>query len=61
MPWEVKPVSEIRLAFIHEVRTFRATDGEETWDFGDGTPTITVHSDGNANPRQRRLRSDNRP
>ena len=21
MPWEVKPVSEIRLAFIHEVRT----------------------------------------
>lgn len=29
------------------VRTFRTTDGEETWDFGDGTPPVTVHSDGN--------------
>jgi murein DD-endopeptidase MepM/ murein hydrolase activator NlpD len=29
------------------VRTFRTTDGEETWDFGDGTPPVVVHSDGN--------------
>jgi murein DD-endopeptidase MepM/ murein hydrolase activator NlpD len=29
------------------VRTFRTTDGEETWDFGDGTPPVIVHSDGN--------------
>ena len=32
-----------------KVRSFRTTDGEETWDFGDGTPTVTVHSDGNVN------------
>jgi hypothetical protein len=30
------------------VRTFRTTDGSETWDFGDGSPAVTVHSDGNA-------------
>lgn len=30
------------------VRTFRTTDGEETWDFGDGAPPVTVKSDGNA-------------
>jgi len=29
------------------VRTFRTTDGEESWDFGDGTPSVVVHSDGN--------------
>jgi murein DD-endopeptidase MepM/ murein hydrolase activator NlpD len=29
------------------VRTFRTTDGEETWDFGDGTPPVVAHSDGN--------------
>lgn len=27
-------------------RTFRTTDGEEVWDFGDGTPTVKVLSDG---------------
>jgi murein DD-endopeptidase MepM/ murein hydrolase activator NlpD len=32
-----------------KVRTFRTTDGSETWDFGDGSPTVTVHSDGNVN------------
>jgi len=32
------------------VRTFRSTDGEETWDFGDGTPTVKVRSDGNVTP-----------
>jgi murein DD-endopeptidase MepM/ murein hydrolase activator NlpD len=29
------------------VRTFRTTDGRETWDFGDGSPKVTVQSDGN--------------
>jgi hypothetical protein len=32
-----------------KVRTFRTTEGEETWDFGDGTPPVGVRSDGNAN------------
>lgn len=27
------------------VRTFRSTDGEETWDFGDGSPPATTKSD----------------
>jgi murein DD-endopeptidase MepM/ murein hydrolase activator NlpD len=30
-----------------KVRTFRTTDGEETWDFGDGSPPVKVRSDGN--------------
>lgn len=30
-----------------KVRTFRTTDGSEVWDFGDGTPRVTVQSDGN--------------
>ena len=30
------------------VRTFRTTDGKETWDFGDGTAKVEVQSDGNA-------------
>ena len=30
-----------------KVRTFGTTDGEETWDFGDGSPNVTVRSDGN--------------
>jgi murein DD-endopeptidase MepM/ murein hydrolase activator NlpD len=30
-----------------KVRTFRTTDGSEVWDFGDGTPTVEVRSDGN--------------
>ncbi len=33
-----------------KVRTFRTTYGEETWNFGDGTPTISVKSDGNVKP-----------
>lgn len=32
-----------------KVRTFRTTDGVEHWDFGDGSPPVTVKSDGNAN------------
>jgi murein DD-endopeptidase MepM/ murein hydrolase activator NlpD len=38
-------------AVSFKVRTFRTTDGHETWDFGDGSPTVEVRSDGNANPR----------
>jgi murein DD-endopeptidase MepM/ murein hydrolase activator NlpD len=30
-----------------KVRTFRTTHGEETWNFGDGTPPVSVKSDGN--------------
>ena len=30
-----------------KVRTFRSTDGRETWDFGDGSPSVQVQSDGN--------------
>jgi murein DD-endopeptidase MepM/ murein hydrolase activator NlpD len=32
---------------IFKVRTFRDTEGGETWDFGDGTPAVTVKSDAN--------------
>lgn len=37
-------------AVTFKVRTFRTTDGEETWDFGDGTPSVTSHSDGTVKP-----------
>jgi hypothetical protein len=33
-----------------KVRTFRTTDGEETWNFGDGSPPVKVKSDGNVKP-----------
>ena len=32
-----------------KVRTFRTQDGQEIWDFGDGTTPVTVTSDGNVN------------
>jgi len=32
------------------VRTFRTTDGKETWNFGDGTAKVEVQSDGNIAP-----------
>jgi hypothetical protein len=32
------------------VRTFRTTEGAETWDFGDGSAPVTVKSDGNVKP-----------
>ncbi|MEO6788695.1 MAG: hypothetical protein ABI318_21445, partial [Chthoniobacteraceae bacterium] len=32
-----------------KTRTFRTTHGEEHWDFGDGTPAVTVKSDGAVN------------
>jgi murein DD-endopeptidase MepM/ murein hydrolase activator NlpD len=33
-----------------KVRTFRTTYGSEEWDFGDGSPRVTVKSDGNVKP-----------
>ncbi len=32
---------------VFKVRTFRDTEGGETWDFGDGSPSVTVKSDAN--------------
>ncbi len=32
------------------VRTFGTTHGEEVWDFGDGSPTVTTRSDGCVDP-----------
>lgn len=40
----IKPGDEITL----KARTFGTTDGNETWDFGDGSPPLTTQSDGNA-------------
>ncbi len=39
----VKPGDEVTF----KARTFATTDGEETWDFGDGSPPATTRSDGN--------------
>ncbi len=36
-----------RQSITFKVRAFRTTHGEETWDFGDGSPPVTVKSDGN--------------
>jgi murein DD-endopeptidase MepM/ murein hydrolase activator NlpD len=36
-----------------KVRTFRSTDGQETWDFGDGSAPVDVQSDGNVNQHAR--------
>jgi hypothetical protein len=33
-----------------KARTFGTTDGEEIWDFGDGSPPATTRSDGNVVP-----------
>lgn len=43
------PTTDIRAGdpVTFKVRTFDTTDGAETWDFGDGTPTVEVRSDGN--------------
>lgn len=40
----IKPGDEITF----KVRTFNTTHGKEVWDFGDGSPKVTVQSDGNA-------------
>jgi hypothetical protein len=44
------PTRDIRAGdkITFKVRTYRTTDGEETWDFGDGSAPVTVKSDGNA-------------
>lgn len=34
---------------VFKVRSFGTQHGEEVWDFGDGTATVKVRSDGNAN------------
>lgn len=39
----VKPGQELTF----KVRSFATTDGEETWDFGDGSPAVKSRSDGN--------------
>jgi len=41
----IKPGDEVTL----KVRTFATTDGQETWDFGDGSPAAASKSDGNVN------------
>ena len=43
--FDLKPAQEI----LFKVRAFNfePTDGQETWDFGDGTPKVTTRSDGN--------------
>jgi len=41
--FDVRPGQEVTF----KVRTFGTTDGQETWDFGDGTPAATSRSDGN--------------
>lgn len=40
-------------AITFKVRTFRSTEGNETWDFGDGSPAMNVQSDGNVKPLAR--------
>ncbi|MFO8014260.1 MAG: PKD domain-containing protein [Phycisphaerae bacterium] len=42
--WPVKPGEEVTF----KVRTFRTKPTGETWDFGDGSPPVTVRSDANA-------------
>ena len=34
-----------------KVRSFGTTEGEEVWDFGDGSPLVKVKSDGNVDPQ----------
>lgn len=41
----IKPGDEVTF----KARTFATTDGEETWDFGDGSPPAQSKSDGNVN------------
>ena len=43
--FDLKPGDEITF----KVRSFRTTEGSEVLDFGDGSPKVTVQSDGNAN------------
>ena len=41
----IRPGDEVTF----KARTFGTTDGRETWDFGDGSPTAQSKSDGNVN------------
>jgi murein DD-endopeptidase MepM/ murein hydrolase activator NlpD len=43
------PTFDLRpgMPIVFKVRSFGNTHAKETWDFGDGTPTIQVESDGN--------------
>jgi hypothetical protein len=43
----IRPGDEVTF----KVRTFDTTDGQETWDFGDGTPPVQTRSDGNVRSR----------
>jgi murein DD-endopeptidase MepM/ murein hydrolase activator NlpD len=40
----IKPTTPVMFL----VRSFRTTDGEEKWNFGDGSPEVLTRSDGNA-------------
>ena len=56
----IQPGDEITF----KVRAFglRADEGHDTWDFGDGSPTATTQSDGNADPHvEERLRDHDAP
>jgi murein DD-endopeptidase MepM/ murein hydrolase activator NlpD len=44
--FDIKPGDPL----LFQVRTFRTTDGRETWDFGDGSARVEVQSDGNVVP-----------
>ena len=37
---------------LFKVRSFATQHGREVWDFGDGTATVKVRSDGNADPHE---------
>ena len=45
--FDIKPGDKI----IFAVRSFHTTSGREVWDFGDGSPKVTVQSDGNIKSR----------
>jgi len=42
--FDIKPGDPVTF----KVRVFRTQHGHEVWDFGDDSPKVTVHSDGNA-------------
>jgi hypothetical protein len=45
------PTTDIRAGqpVTFKARTFGTTEGEETWEFGDGSPAVRTKSDGNVN------------
>lgn len=42
--------NRVNESITFKVRSFRETSDEEVWDFGDGSPPVSVQSDGNADP-----------